>query len=69
MKSNFAKLFSFPTTALCAVVWFRNGIKYRGIIPTPKSNAELQIVMLKRGCAMSMIGGVYPHVPQVPRAD
>jgi hypothetical protein len=68
-RSLGGKIFSLPTTSLCAVVWFRDSVKYRGILPTPRSNDELQQIMLKRGCAWRMIGGVYPHVPMVPRRD
>ena len=42
MKTNFV----LPTTKLCTVIWYRDGVKHETLIDTPANNEYLVYVML-----------------------
>ena len=57
------KTFTLPTTPTCRVAYLRDGTLYGAVIKTPRSNAELQVVMLARKVGMSNIERVEPIQP------
>ena len=52
--------FNLPATRTCKVVYVRNGVTYQSIITTPRSNDELQQIMLTRKVGVSQIQTVEP---------
>jgi hypothetical protein len=64
--------FNIPTvqeSPLVRVEYKVNGVKYSTVIPNPKGNEELRIVMLNKKVGMSQICTVNPHKPHVIRAN
>ena len=60
-------MFQIPTTRLVRVVFTSGNVKYGAVIPNPKDNQTLQMVMLTRKVGMSQIDrieGIYPIVPR-----
>ena len=62
------KTFQFPQTASCRVVYVRDGVNYSGIMPTPKTQAELLQAMSARNAKVDNIKTIEPFVPARPDA-
>lgn len=50
--------FKLPTTKLCIVVWYRNGIKHETLINTPSTNEMLVTTMFQHRVGASELRAV-----------
>ena len=50
--------FKLPTTKMCIVVWYRDGVKHEQLINTPANNDRLVDTMLKYKVGYSEIRAV-----------
>lgn len=54
------KTIALPSSEKCRVIYTRDGVKYEGIMPTPKTQQELLAAMSARNATVSNILRIEP---------
>ena len=56
--------FLLPTTPTCKIIYFRNGVKYSGVIDTPSDEEEFLSVLTDRKIHPDQVEKVEPIQPR-----